>query len=62
MTAPPVEGRANRALIEFIAKILSVPKRNVEIIAGERSRTKSLRISGPTLEDVNRLLEGDIFS
>jgi uncharacterized protein len=44
--APPVEGAANEELIEVIAKALAVPKRAVSIASGERSRQKSIRVSG----------------
>ena len=44
--APPVEGAANEELIEVIAKALEVPKRAVAIVSGERSRRKSVRVSG----------------
>jgi uncharacterized protein len=44
--APPAEGAANEELIEVIAKALAVPKRAVAIVSGERSRRKSVRVSG----------------
>jgi uncharacterized protein len=44
--APPVEGAANDELIEVIARALAVPKRAVSIASGERSREKSIRVSG----------------
>jgi uncharacterized protein (TIGR00251 family) len=44
--APPVAGAANDELIEVIAKALGVPKRAVAIASGERSRQKSVRVSG----------------
>ncbi len=57
LTDPPVEGRANKALKELLAKRLGISKGNVEIISGERSRTKSIRIQGLSQEDITRLLE-----
>jgi len=56
LTAPPVDGKANKALIEFLAGRLGLARGKVEIISGERSRQKSVRIHGVTLEDVNALL------
>jgi uncharacterized protein (TIGR00251 family) len=44
--APPVEGAANDELIDVIASALAVPKRAVSIASGERSRQKSVRVSG----------------
>ncbi len=58
LTAPPIEGKANKALRELLAKRLGVAKENVEIVSGERSRLKSVRIRGLSLEDVNGRLEG----
>ncbi|MBW1707793.1 MAG: YggU family protein [Deltaproteobacteria bacterium] len=56
LTAPPVDGKANKALREFLARRLGLARGKVEIISGERSRQKSVRIHGLTLEDVNALL------
>jgi uncharacterized protein (TIGR00251 family) len=47
LAAPAIEGRANDALIDFIAAAFGVPKRNVVLIRGERSRRKTLRVNGP---------------
>jgi hypothetical protein len=44
--APPVEGAANDELIQVIAAALSVPKRAVSIVSGERSRQKRVRVVG----------------
>jgi uncharacterized protein (TIGR00251 family) len=44
LAAPPVDGKANAALIEFIAAHYGVPKRNVTIEAGEHSRQKRVRV------------------
>ncbi len=46
LTAPPVEGAANQALVEFIAELLRVRKAQIEIVAGQSSRDKTLCISG----------------
>ncbi|MGD8386123.1 MAG: DUF167 family protein [Desulfobacteraceae bacterium] len=56
--APPLEGRANKALIALLAKALRVPKRDVEISSGEKSRDKTLLIRGLTPKEVEeRLLQ-----
>jgi uncharacterized protein len=46
ITAPPVDDKANTALIAFIAKYLNVPKKQVTLVNGEHSRYKLLRIIG----------------
>jgi len=46
LTAPPVDGAANKGLIEFLAKALGVPKGGVHIIAGETSRHKVVAVAG----------------
>jgi uncharacterized protein (TIGR00251 family) len=46
LNAAPVEGAANAELVEVIADALQVPKRAVTIVAGERSRTKRVRVTG----------------
>ena len=44
LNAPPVEGKANKALIQLMAKLLGCPKSAVEIISGQASRSKRLLI------------------
>ena len=46
LAAPPVEGKANTALIEFLAAHYGVPRRNVAIVSGMKSRRKKIRIEG----------------
>ena len=52
LSAPPVEGAANAALIDLLMKTLGVPKRAITIISGQRSRLKRVRIEGVTEEFV----------
>ena len=47
LKAPPVEGAANRMLVQFVAKALKVPKSNIEIVAGQTSRVKQLLVHYP---------------
>jgi hypothetical protein len=56
LTAPPVDGAANEALIKFLAAVLSVPKSHIEIVSGHTSRDKVVRISGMSDAEVKRLL------
>jgi hypothetical protein len=52
IAAPPIEGRANAALVKFLAKTFGVAKRDVSIISGELGREKRVRIHAPaTLPD-----------
>jgi uncharacterized protein (TIGR00251 family) len=56
VTAPPLEGRANKALKKFLAKKLGLSPSRVEILAGERSREKQLLISGASRAAVEKAL------
>jgi uncharacterized protein (TIGR00251 family) len=47
ITAPPVEGQANNHLIRFLAKAFGVPRVRVELLSGDSSRNKHLRIDSP---------------
>jgi uncharacterized protein (TIGR00251 family) len=50
--APPVEGRANAALIEFLAELLGVPRSAIEIAGGQHTRHKTIVVRGHTAADV----------
>lgn len=54
--APPIDGRANEELGQFLAKSLDVPKRAVEIVSGVSSRHKRVLIRGKTLSELQHLL------
>lgn len=54
--APPVEGRANEVLREFLAERLGVPRRAVTVLRGDTSRQKLIRIDGLSLEQVKRIV------
>jgi uncharacterized protein (TIGR00251 family) len=56
LAAPPVEGRANEALLRFIADQLDVPLRNVELIQGGQSRHKRVEVRGSTVNPEDLLL------
>ena len=57
LTAPPVEGAANEALVNFLADTFAVPRRAIKILAGESSRSKIVEIEGVTERDVYRLAQ-----
>jgi hypothetical protein len=54
--APPIDGRANSALIEFLADKFDVAKSHVELVSGELSRSKVFSISGVTLARAEALV------
>ena len=56
LTAPPVEGRANQACIEFLANLLNVPRSSVTIASGQNSRRKVIRVSGVSADEVRKRL------
>ena len=55
--APPIEGRANEALIGFLAKTCGVPKSAVSVVSGELSRSKVFLLRGFSIDDANRILK-----
>ena len=56
LAAPPVEGAANDALVELLARGLRVPRRAIRIVSGERSRRKRVAVDGVTAAQVLALL------
>ena len=61
LTAPPVEGKANRAVVEFFADIFKIPRSSVTIASGETSRLKIIRISGLSKKAVEELVARQVF-
>jgi len=57
LAAPPVDGAANAALIAFLSAALDIPRRQIAIVSGERSRDKRVRVAGiETAAAISRLL------
>ena len=54
LTAPPVDGKANQACIEFFANLLKVPRSSVTIASGQSSRNKVIRIAGVSTEEIRQ--------
>jgi hypothetical protein len=52
LTAPPIEGKANRALIRLLASVVGVSQKDVEIVSGLRSRQKTVGIRGLAADEV----------
>lgn len=59
LTAPPVEGKANEALITFLAEQLGVKRSQIEIVAGHTSRTKMVSVVGLLPDQVEERLLGN---
>ena len=59
LTAPPVDGKANEACIEFFAKLLKLPRSSVTIASGQTSRNKVIRVAGLTSRQVRERLAID---
>jgi len=58
LNAPPVEGKANDALIAFLADALGVHRAQIEIVTGHTSRHKVVRVRGVGAQEVERRLRG----
>lgn len=57
LTSPPIEGRANDACIEFLAKVLKLPRASITIVSGSTSRTKVICVARLSKEELQgRLL------
>ena len=57
IASPPVDGAANTELIKLLAKQFGVSKSDVEIIGGETSKTKRIKITNISQTDVERLIK-----
>lgn len=57
VTAPPVEGKANKAVEDFVARFFKVPKSAVRLTSGHQSRHKCLQIRGMSCSQARRVIE-----
>ena len=57
LAAPPVEGAANEALVDYFAALLRLPRRAVRIVSGERGRRKRIALAGVTAETVREVVK-----
>src|SRR6476659_6406214 len=62
LTAPPVEGKANQAVIEFFAALFQIPRSSVTIASGETSRNKVIRIAGVSKPAAEQRLAANLKS
>lgn len=56
LAAPPVDGKANEALVKFVAETLGLPRSAVELKSGQTSRRKVLEVRGSNTEAVAGLI------
>jgi uncharacterized protein (TIGR00251 family) len=56
LTAPPVDGRANEACVEFLANLLDLPQSSITIASGQGSRTKVIRVTGLSAAELKKRL------
>jgi len=56
VAAPPVDGKANQAIVRFIAKLAKVPSGHVRIIVGETASTKIVEVDGVSASDLERAI------
>jgi len=57
LAAPPLEGAANEALVDYFAALLRLPRRAVRIVSGERGRRKRIALAGVTAEELRQLVK-----
>lgn len=58
VTAPPVDGAANKALIDLLSHCLAVHKRNIQIVHGTTGRSKIVEITGISAGDIEKKMKG----
>ena len=56
LTTPPVDGKANQALIKFLSKTLGIPNAQIQLLRGKTTRYKTVRIHGLSKETLTEKL------
>ena len=56
LAAPPVDGKANDCLVDYLAQKLNVPRRQVNLVAGHASRSKRVAVDGVDVAQAERML------
>ena len=56
VTSPPIEGKANEKLCEFLAGLIGIGKQRVQVIAGHTARVKRVRIDDASMDEVRKKL------
>ncbi|KKK88886.1 hypothetical protein LCGC14_2738640 [marine sediment metagenome] len=57
ISAPPVQGKANKALVNFLAKELGVKKSEIEIVSGHTSRVKTIKVIGEGTTGLKKMMD-----
>jgi len=57
LTTPPVDGKANQALVKFLSKTLKISKSQIKLTQGETNRNKTLKITGISKDELTRIIE-----
>jgi hypothetical protein len=60
LTAPPVDGRANDALIAFVAEQLGLPRARIALLSGASSRSKVLHVTGKSAAEIQAALSPSV--
>ena len=60
ITAPPVDGKANKAVIAFLAKFFGIAKSELSITSGHQSRRKRCLLKGASLAEIQKKIEGNL--
>lgn len=58
LRAPPVDGRANEALLGYLGEALGLPRRNLDLVSGQTSRRKRVRVAGASVDALLALAGG----
>ena len=57
LSSPPVDGKANDECVKLFSKLFKVPKTDISIIKGDRSKRKKVKISGANADSIKRVIE-----
>ena len=57
VTSPPVDGKANKAVVALLSKQLKIPKKDIQIVSGEKTRNKKIRVYGISRSEFSKLID-----
>jgi len=57
LTTPPVDGKANKAVLAFLAKLLGLPRSSLSLVSGQKNRSKQIRVHGLSENQVRQKLD-----